>query len=179
MTRKAHHDPLTGLPNRAMFNHSLQREIAFCDSTGNTFILMFLDLDGFKPVNDGCGHAAGDEVLRQVAARLRSAVRPADTVARLGGDEFVILAIPGVDDPGHVAETVAAQCVEAIRLPFAVAGSDIRIGLSMGIALFPKDGREASLLMSRADAALYRAKETGRGRFEFFRSPYESHEGRC
>ncbi len=173
MTLRAFHDPLTGLPNRAMFSQSLQQEIAFCETAGSRFILMFLDLDGFKPVNDRYGHAAGDEVLRQVAIRLRGAARPVDIVARLGGDEFVVISIPGIEDPRTVAKEVASRCVEAISLPFAVAGSDIRIGLSVGIALYPNDGQEASQLMAHADAALYCAKEGGRRRFVFFekRSP--------
>jgi len=173
MTRKAHHDPLTGLPNRTMFNQSLQQEIAFTGEAGNAFVLMFLDLDGFKPVNDSYGHAAGDEVLRQVATRLKDAVRPVDIVARLGGDEFVIIAITGMDDPRAAAGRVATHCLEAVHLPFAVAGADIRIGLSIGIAICPDDARDAGQLMSHADAALYLAKKSGRGRFEFFQ------DGRC
>lgn len=168
MARKAHHDPLTGLPNRAMFSQRLQEEIAFTDVAQTSFALMFLDLDGFKPVNDGWGHASGDEVLRQVAGRLRAAVRPADILARLGGDEFVIVTPTGMDDPRTVAEEVAHRCLAAIGLPFVVAGNDIRIGLSIGIAFYPQDGREAALLMGNADAALYDAKNKGRGRFEFF-----------
>jgi len=168
MARKAHHDPLTGLPNRAMFHQCLQQEIAFTDVAGNAFALMFLDLDGFKPVNDSYGHAAGDEVLRQVAARLKDAARPLDIVARLGGDEFVIIAITDLNAPRTTAETVATKCLEAIGLPFAVAGAEIRIGLSIGIAICPEDGQDAGRLMSHADAALYLAKSAGRGRFVFY-----------
>jgi diguanylate cyclase (GGDEF)-like protein len=177
MTRKAHHDPLTGLPNRAMFSQTFQLEIAFADMAGNAFALMFLDLDGFKPVNDSYGHAAGDEVLRQVAARLRDAVRPQDSVARLGGDEFVIMVITGLDDPRAAAEAVAQHCLKAIALPFAVAGTEIRIGLSIGIAISPDHGVDPSLLMGRADTALYLAKKGGRGRFVFFQDECNDPDG--
>ena len=169
MTRKAYHDALTGLPNRAMFSQSLHEEIIFTESTGNSFALMFLDLDGFKPVNDSHGHAVGDDVLREVAVRLKEAAQPADIVARLGGDEFVMMSLVGAGDPYLEASRVACRCLEAICRPFAVAGVELRIGVSIGIAVCPGDGRDASLLMSRADAALYLAKNNGRGRFEFFR----------
>lgn len=172
MTRRAHHDPLTGLPNRAMFHQCLQQEIAFNTLVDNSFALMFLDLDGFKPVNDSYGHAAGDEVLRQVAARLKLAVRPLDIVARLGGDEFVIMMLTGVEAPRTSAQTVANRCLDAIGQPFSVAGAEIRIGLSIGIAICPDDGREASWLMRHADAALYHGKKIGRGRVVFYQDEY-------
>jgi diguanylate cyclase (GGDEF)-like protein len=168
MTRKALHDQLTGLPNRTMFLQCLQQEITFTDIVGNAFVLMFLDLDGFKPVNDGYGHAAGDEILRQVANRLTEAVRPLDIVARLGGDEFVVLANADLGKLRTTAERVAGKCLETISLPFVVAGVEIRIGLSVGIAIYPDDGLEAAQLMRHADIALYRAKKNGRGCLAFF-----------
>jgi len=162
----AHHDSLTGLPNRRMFMDRLTQVLARSKRDGTTVAVLCLDLDRFKHVNDLGGHAAGDELLRQVAKRLADSIRTEDTAARLGGDEFAIIQV-GVahpDGPGIMAE----RLVKAIARPFDLGGQQTMIGTSIGIALHPGDGEEGEDLVRAADTALYRAKEAGRGTFRFF-----------
>jgi diguanylate cyclase (GGDEF)-like protein/PAS domain S-box-containing protein len=162
----AHHDTLTQLPNRRMFHDRLQQVLARSKRDNTTVAVLCLDLDRFKHVNDLGGHAAGDELLRQVAKRLTDCVRTEDTVARLGGDEFAVIQV-GVahpDGPGIMAE----RLVKAISRPFDLGGQQTMIGTSVGISLHPGDGVESEDLIRAADTALYRAKEAGRGTFRFF-----------
>jgi diguanylate cyclase (GGDEF)-like protein/PAS domain S-box-containing protein len=162
----AHHDSLTGLPNRRMFMDRLTQVLARSKRDGTTVAVLCLDLDRFKHVNDLGGHAAGDELLRQVAKRLADSIRTEDTAARLGGDEFAVIQV-GVahpDGPGIMAE----RLVKAIGKPFDLGGQQTMIGTSIGIALHPGDGEEGEDLVRAADTALYRAKEAGRGTFRFF-----------
>jgi len=162
----AHHDSLTGLPNRRMFMDRLTQVLARSKRDGTTVAVLCLDLDRFKHVNDLGGHAAGDELLRQVARRLADSIRTEDTAARLGGDEFAVIQV-GVahpDGPGVMAE----RLVKAIGKPFDLGGQQTMIGTSIGIALHPGDGEEGEDLVRAADTALYRAKEAGRGTFRFF-----------
>jgi diguanylate cyclase (GGDEF)-like protein/PAS domain S-box-containing protein len=162
----AHHDSLTGLPNRRMFMDRLGQVLARSKRDGTTVAVLCLDLDRFKHVNDLGGHAAGDELLRQVAKRLGDSIRTEDTAARLGGDEFAVIQV-GVahpDGPGIMAE----RMVKAISKPFDLGGQQTMIGTSIGIALHPGDGEEGEDLVRAADTALYRAKEAGRGTFRFF-----------
>jgi diguanylate cyclase (GGDEF)-like protein/PAS domain S-box-containing protein len=162
----AHHDALTGLPNRRMFTDRLHQSLARAKRDGSTVAVLCLDLDRFKHVNDLGGHAAGDELLRQVAQRLTDSVRTEDTVARLGGDEFAVIQV-GVthpDGPGIMAD----RLVKSISQPFAIMGHQTMIGTSVGISLYPGDGEENDDLVRAADTALYRAKEAGRGTFRFF-----------
>jgi diguanylate cyclase (GGDEF)-like protein/PAS domain S-box-containing protein len=159
------HDPLTGLPNRALLIDRLGQAAQRLDRTKGHVALMFLDLDHFKNVNDSLGHRAGDEVLREVAGRLRAAVRPADTVGRLGGDEFVVLC-EDVDDEG-MAMAIADRLTQAFAAPFRAGGDEHVLGASIGIALLDADG-DAEALLRDADAAMYRAKEHGRARVELF-----------
>jgi diguanylate cyclase (GGDEF)-like protein len=162
----AHHDALTGLPNRRMFVDRLYQVLARSKRDGTTVAVLCLDLDRFKHVNDLGGHAAGDELLRQVARRLNDSIRTEDTAARLGGDEFAVIQV-GVahpDGPGIMAE----RLVRAISKPFDLGGQQTMIGTSVGIALYPGDGDEGEDLVRAADTALYRAKEAGRGTFRFF-----------
>jgi diguanylate cyclase (GGDEF)-like protein/PAS domain S-box-containing protein len=166
------HDPLTELPNRTLVLERLGQAVARVDRTGPThprIALLFLDLDHFKNVNDSLGHRAGDEVLLQVADRLRAAVRPSDTVGRFGGDEFVVLC-EDVDDEA-MARTIAARLADAFAQPFRAGGDDHVLGASIGVALMDA-GADAILdpdaLLRDADAAMYRAKEAGRGRIEVF-----------
>jgi diguanylate cyclase (GGDEF)-like protein/PAS domain S-box-containing protein len=162
----AHHDALTGLPNRRMFTDRLMQVLARSKRDGTTVAVLCLDLDRFKHVNDLGGHAAGDELLKQVAKRLGDCVRTEDTVARLSGDEFAVIQV-GVahpDGPGIMAE----RLVKAIGKPFDLGGQQTMIGTSIGIALHPGDGEESEDLVRAADTALYRAKEAGRGTFRFF-----------
>ena len=162
----ATHDALTNLPNRNLLNDRLAQAIAQAQRGRHVFGLLLLDLDRFKLINDGYGHTFGDELLLALGSRLRSAVRDGDTVARLGGDEFVILLSP-LDDPGQVIPTVR-RLVDVFSLPFTVHGTDIYATTSIGVAVYPADGRDPENLLKNADAAMYRAKELGRNNFQFF-----------
>lgn len=157
--REAHratHDSLTGLPNRTLYFDRLRHAITGANRRRERLAALYLDLDGFKPVNDSCGHAAGDEVLVQVANRLNSGVRRSDTLARLGGDEFAVLfeRIP----ERAVAESLAMALRSLFREPVEVAGRQFSLGFSAGLALYPDDGQDADSLVSMADAAMYREK---------------------
>lgn len=160
--RVAHHDSLTGLPNRLLFNDRLGQAIALARRNTGRFALLYLDLDRFKPVNDTLGHDAGDELLKAVAARIRLQVRESDTFARVGGDEFAVI-LPGVGRREE-AQAVAAKIVAAVSVPFQLgeAGHDVCIGTSIGIAVYPEDGLDADGLVKAADSAMYCAKQAGR-----------------
>jgi diguanylate cyclase (GGDEF)-like protein len=166
LAHQATHDALTGLPNRAqavsLVTAALHRGRRSGDMTG----LLFVDLDGFKAVNDGHGHAAGDQVLREVARRLVAAVRPGDVVCRLGGDEFVVLVEPVHDE--HDLVELASRLVEAVREPIAVPRARVRVGASIGVAVGRDGSTEADALFAEADTATYRAKARGRGCVEVF-----------
>ena len=166
----AHHDTLTGLPNRLLINDRLDRELHRIRRNGNGLALLFLDLDGFKPVNDQYGHQIGDLVLIEVARRLEKCVREVDMVARLGGDEFLIL-VSNNETPLEAGERIAGSCIAALAAPIAADNQAIRIGVSIGIA-FANPGQEgarsASLLLSQADIAMYRAKAEGRNRYAVY-----------
>jgi diguanylate cyclase (GGDEF)-like protein len=156
----AQHDPLTGLPNRALFSDRLHQELAHAKRRQGRFAMVFLDLDYFKPINDSFGHDIGDQVLRQVARRLRDSVRAADTVGRIGGDEFVVLMaqISASDSIPALAEKLR----EALRQPFLVAGHELSLSCSVGVAVYPEDGTDALALTKGADDAMYCAKVAGR-----------------
>ena len=155
----AHTDALTGLPNRRGLNEALDRALPGCTPARMTAVYL-LDLDGFKPVNDRLGHEAGDEVLVGVARRLEGLVRASDVVARLGGDEFVVVAagLPGDTE----ARALGLKLLDAFRQPFRAGGQDCAVGLTIGYALAPLDGRDALGLLKRADAAMYAGKQAGR-----------------
>ena len=159
-------DPLTGLPNRLMLRDRLDEALARLDRTGEGCALLLIDLDRFKPVNDTLGHPVGDALLRMVADRLRSAVRPTDTVARIGGDEFVVLQT-GVRTSADTLP-LARRVVDLIGRTYILDGHLLTIGASVGAALAPADGVDADRLLKVADLALYRAKLDGRGTFRFF-----------
>jgi diguanylate cyclase (GGDEF)-like protein len=160
----AHHDTLTDLPNRALLRDRLGQNLARA-RRGEQFALHYLDLDGFKTINDRHGHETGDRLLIEVAARLRDTAREVDTVARFGGDEFVILQNK-VNQAGDAAK-MAQRIIRAIRMPFGFGPVQLHIGASMGIALAPADGSDADELLRKADAALYRCKSEGGGGFRF------------
>jgi diguanylate cyclase (GGDEF)-like protein len=153
----ARHDPLTGLPNRFLFADRLRQALAQGKRRKAPFAILYLDLDGFKPVNDVHGHQAGDAVLVEVGRRLQACVRESDTVARMGGDEFTVLLndIHGPENARRLADTIVATLCE----PFNVEGTACTIGASLGIALFPQDGATADALLSKADTAMYQAKQ--------------------
>jgi diguanylate cyclase (GGDEF)-like protein len=162
----AHHDALTGLPNRALLNDRVSHDIARAHRSGGELALLFLDLDRFKNVNDSLGHEVGDELLKAVASRLRARLREDDTIARLGGDEFVI-SLPDITGPAEVA-TVAASVLRELARPNIVTGQELHADASIGIALYPRDGDCVETLMRNADAAMYHAKESGRANYQFF-----------
>jgi diguanylate cyclase (GGDEF)-like protein/PAS domain S-box-containing protein len=162
----AHHDALTDLPNRRLFADRLLQELARADRSGESLALLCLDLDHFKDINDVFGHAAGDRVLREAADRFRANVRPYDVIGRFGGDEFVILL--GSKDQPSSALTVAERLIGAVAQPFDLGGATSSIGLSVGIAFYPSDAQDAETLLAKADVALYRAKQEGRGRVRLF-----------
>jgi diguanylate cyclase (GGDEF)-like protein/PAS domain S-box-containing protein len=168
----AHHDPLTGLPNRLLFDDRFAHAIEQASREQERCLLMFLDLDGFKAVNDTMGHAVGDELLRIVGERLRGVLRQSDSLARLGGDEFVILA--GSADSDHAA-AVAQKILDILRSPINLAGEAITISGSIGIALFPDHGSDRHLLMRAADIAMYAAKAAGRNRYHFYSEDMSTH----
>lgn len=161
MRHLAQHDRLTGLPNRALFHDRLDHALAVARRQHARLALVFIDLDGFKPVNDALGHQAGDQVLQQVANRIKSTVRESDTVARLGGDEFVLL-LPQVDDE-EAACLTASKVRDALVAPMMVGERQVHIGASLGIALYPDHSQDADALMSKADTAMYEAKRAGKG----------------
>jgi len=163
LQRLAFEDALTGLAIRPLLRDRLEQAIAAAKRSGDSFALLMIDLDRFKPINDVHGHATGDLVLREIARRLESATRAIDTVARLGGDEFVVLL--GGDGGRDEAGLVTARIVAAVAEPLAVHG--LRAGVSVGIAIFPDDGSDADQLLARADAAMYDAKHRGGNCYAF------------
>jgi diguanylate cyclase (GGDEF)-like protein/PAS domain S-box-containing protein len=162
----AYHDALTGLPNRILFHDRVQQAIVQARRSRKPLALMFMDLDGFKAVNDTCGHAKGDELLRQVADRMKASVRSGDTVARLAGDEFTVLLLD-VQGAESVAQ-VAQKLLNSIARPFDLGdGQVVEVTLSIGISLYPKDASEAEALLNGADHAMYQAKNGGKNRYVF------------
>lgn len=162
----AHHDPLTGLPNRALLADRLSVAIAHARRDGSKVGVLMLDLDHFKTINDSLGHHVGDELLEAVASRLRACLRESDTAARLGGDEFVI-ALSDISCTSD-AELVAKKVIAAIAAPFPIEGRSLHIGTSIGISIFPGDGEDAGALLQAADTAMYSAKEGGRAGYRIF-----------
>lgn len=166
LARLAYFDSLTGLPNRQAFRDDLDARIVDVGYLESRFALMLLDLDHFKDVNDTLGHPVGDLLLQATAQRLTGTVGEKDFVARLGGDEFVVCTRPGLDR-GEL-EDLARQIVADLGAPFTLEGREIRTATSIGIAVFPDDGRTYPELLKHADQALYRAKDAGRGTYVFF-----------
>ncbi len=166
MRHLAHHDTLTGLPNRLSLQQALQSEIARSTDENRAFALHFIDLDRFKTINDGFGHGHGDALLKETAARLLRLTRQEDTVARLGGDEFAIVqvGVAGMDD----VQRLAGRVIKAISEPFHIEHHSVFIGASIGMTVAPGDADTAEQLLKNADLAMYRAKQEGRGRARFF-----------
>jgi diguanylate cyclase (GGDEF)-like protein len=162
----ATNDTLTGLPNRAFFNEALAHAIAHSQRNDRPLALFFLDLDRFKNINDTLGHAVGDRVLQEAAARLRGAVRASDLLARLGGDEFVLLVEEFRDTPDLTA--IAGKVLKAFEGSFVVDGQELALSASVGVCAYPRDGADAQALLASADIAMYRAKEEGRNRHCFY-----------
>jgi diguanylate cyclase (GGDEF)-like protein/PAS domain S-box-containing protein len=166
MLHLAHHDTLTGLPNRSLISDRLEHTIAQARRNGGTVLVAFMDLDGFKLVNDGLGHNAGDELLKVVAERMSGCLRESDTVGRFGGDEFVLL----LDEPASVVDAapVLERVRKAVLQSISVSGQEVQVSCSIGVAVYPNDGGDAGTLLMNADAAMYRAKELGKNNIQFY-----------
>ena len=167
----AHHDSLTQLPNRQLLQDRLQQMIGLAKRRGEAFTLLFVDLDRFKQINDGGGHAAGDLALQEVAARLSASIRAVDTAARLGGDEFVVIA-PGLAREQDIG-LVAGKIIGALLAPMSINGREYEIGASIGCALYPDHGEDAQSLLMHADAAMSQAKRSGGNAHAIYRAAQE------
>lgn len=165
LTHLAYYDALTGLPNRKLFDDRLEQALARAQRDRLACALMFIDLDGFKAVNDSFGHAVGDQMLQVVGKRLPDALRASDTVARFGGDEFLVL----VDEMNQPSDTepVAQKLLDVLSAPMDIAGRQLTVSASIGVAVYPADATDPQTLIQAADVALYRAKAQGRGRYCF------------
>jgi diguanylate cyclase (GGDEF)-like protein len=168
MGHMAHHDFLTDLPNRILLGEKLVQAIALAKRHGTKLAVLFIDLDRFKTINDSLGHAIGDTLLQSVAQRLKASVRSTDTVSRQGGDEFVVLLSEVTDE--KAAAAFADKICKAVTAPYAIAEQDLRIGVTIGISMYPDDGDDAETLILNADIAMYHAKNSGRGSYHFFKS---------
>ncbi len=166
MTWQANHDALTGLPNRTLLGDRIEQSLAMARRTGQIVVVAFMDLDGFKPVNDQYGHEAGDALLVDVARRLKSVLRTEDTVARLGGDEFVLVltSLAGHDD----INPALTRVLDTLSMPYAVNGAMLEISASIGATVYPMDSGDADTLIRHADQAMYQVKQRGRRHFQLF-----------
>jgi diguanylate cyclase (GGDEF)-like protein len=169
ITHLAQHDALTGLPNRREFMQRLKQSAALAVRQNFKLALLFIDLDGFKQVNDQYGHKVGDELLKQVSQRLSESVRQSDAVGRLGGDEFLLL-LMDCHNPAEVAR-FSQKLIDQLAEPYVLAGNGANITASIGIALYPDVGADAEQLLVLADAAMYEAKRAGRNAYRF--APFE------
>lgn len=165
LSKLALNDGLTGLANRTLLHERLERASLRADRERQAFALLFVDLDGFKHVNDMLGHEFGDHLLQGVARRLESIIRRVDTVARFGGDEFVLI-LEGLKRR-HDAAVVAQKALQAVHTPLEIAGHQLHVGASIGISVYPDDATDLEELLRLADLAMYEAKQTGRNRFVF------------
>jgi len=167
MTHSAQHDVVTNLPNRLLLNDRITQSIALALRQNKSLAVIFLDLDRFKYINDSLGHKTGDKLLRSVSKRLLASVRGSDTVSRQGGDEFVIL-LSEISHPEDAAKS-AKKILLSLSAPHSIAGQDLHIDGSIGISVYPEDGKDAETLIKNADTAMYHAKGTGRNNFQFFK----------
>lgn len=169
LKHQATHDALTGLPNRGLLGDRLQQAVSYADRYGRLVTVVFIGLDGFKLINDSLGHKAGDELLKIMAERMRHRARSVDTVVRLGGDEFAIVLFDQPGDGVAIIPTLQGL-LEAIAQPVQIGGQKVEITGSLGLATFPADGTDADTLLMNADAAMHRAKESGRNNYQFYAS---------
>jgi len=175
------YDSLTGLPNRMLLDDRMAQALSRAERGGKSFALMFVDLDRFKPVNDSFGHAVGDALLKAVAQRLAGCVRKADTVARAGGDEFIIV-LSEIGDPKHAA-MVGGKILDELSRPFFIDRHEVSISCSIGISVYPTDGKDGNTLKANADVAMYHAKRNGRNNCRLFvpemraSAPLTPHDG--
>ena len=175
LDQMAHFDELTGLPNRALFLDRLKQAVVMARRDKKKFALLYLDLDGFKRINDTYGHETGDKVLKTVAARLSACVRISDTIGRLGGDEFTVIlsTISHYDDAGHVAEKILLSLTRVFKLS---ASESAKLGVSIGISVFPDNAEDGNQLLTTADDAMYEVKRNGKNGYFFFNAD-ESRQG--
>jgi diguanylate cyclase (GGDEF)-like protein/PAS domain S-box-containing protein len=167
----AYHDPLTNLPNRLLFQDRLTHALQLAQRNESRIGIMFLDLDRFKEVNDTLGHQAGDTLLETVSERLQRCLREQDTVARIGGDEFMVI-MENISDAGEI-EPVAEKILRELELPVSILGEEVVIHASIGISIYPEDGKDCQTLIKRADSAMYAAKEQGRNRYQYYDAALE------
>jgi diguanylate cyclase (GGDEF)-like protein len=169
LERQATHDPLTDLPNRILLSDRIQHAIAMEQRRHIPFGILFFDIDYFKRVNDSLGHQAGDALLKDVAKRLQNAFRREDTIARVGGDEFVMVVLDLKKEDS--INNVAIKLLSLFKDPFKISGHSLFITISLGISLYPKDGKTPETLIHHGDIALYHAKDRGKNQFQFY-SPF-------
>ena len=167
---KALHDPLTGLPNRALMDDRLQHSINVAERNSSSVVLLLIDLDEFKKINDTKGHLAGDGILKEVATRLVNVTRSTGTVARVGGDEFIVI-LPDVKE--SEVEEILKRIHDKFSQPFLIDGEFLGIHLSIGVAIYPQHGLEPKALIQSADSAMYKAKQTGKEYLVYENSPAE------
>jgi diguanylate cyclase (GGDEF)-like protein len=167
MAHSAQHDVLTGLPNRLLLNDRVSHAIALARRHMKKVAVLFLDLDGFKQINDSLGHPIGDKLLQSIANRLVDCVRASDTVSRLGGDEFVVL-LSEVDETDDAAIT-AKIILQTVADPHSIDQQELYVTTSIGVSVYPDDGLDAETLIKNADIAMYQAKDNGRRNYEFFK----------
>ena len=162
----AHYDPLTALPNRALLADRMKVAIKRAERRSGRLAVLFVDLDRFKPINDSLGHDIGDHLLKTVAERMLASVRGVDTVSRVGGDEFVVLLseIETAEDAARVAE----KLIFGLSRPYLIEEHELLLTASVGISIYPDNGKESNILLRNADASMYTAKETGRNRYQFY-----------
>jgi diguanylate cyclase (GGDEF)-like protein/PAS domain S-box-containing protein len=168
LSRVAHYDALTGIPNRVLLADRMKQAIAQTSREKNKMAVCYLDLDGFKPVNDTMGHAAGDQVLIEIANRIGITIRGGDTVARLGGDEFVVLLL-GLEK-GEECVATLERLLSAIAQPISVKDKFLTLGASIGVSIYPLDDEDPDILLRHADHAMYVAKQSGKNQFHIFDS---------
>lgn len=167
LAHQATHDTLTGLPNRALFADRMRQAISLAERNGSLVAVAFLDLDNFKYINDSLGHETGDVVICTIAQRLQTCVRESDTVARIGGDEFVLL-LQGLNADNNQATATLSRILAEVSRPLTAGQQELTMTCSLGISLYPQDGRDVDTLLKHADAAMYQAKHVGRNNFQFF-----------
>jgi diguanylate cyclase (GGDEF)-like protein/PAS domain S-box-containing protein len=166
LEHQAHHDALTGLPNRLLFEDRLGQALTLAARNQERVAVLYMDLDRFKQINDTLGHSSGDALLREAAVRLHACIRKSDTLARLGGDEFTVV-VTELKEPKDATQ-VANKLIDAMRVPFQLDGQELFVSVSLGISMYPDDGLNSETLMANADAAMYRAKEKGRDNVQWF-----------